>query len=291
MQGFDMGAAWNNAVAFLRDNLQMLLMLIGGTVLVGTIIQLLLGGEMAQQQAAQIGALTEVMRGGDPQAALQTLAGAQGGAGAGFAALLAGLLTSAGTFAAYRLGLNPGDDTPPTAIGYGIMATIMFFIAAMVVGLGIGLIIVIPIVLLGVGAAASGGSGGALAGLGIFGLLFGLVLLVLFVWIFTRLSVMQPVMAAARSLNPIYGAQTSWALTKGKSLMIFLYILLTSIAIFVISAIVAGVLGVVTGILGSFIGTLLLAIVLTIPLSILGVGITAGIYRTIVPDNRADVFS
>lgn len=290
MQNFDMGTAWNNAVAFLRDNLQMLLMVIGGTALFGTVIQLLLGGDMAQQQAAQISALTQMLQGQDPRAAMESIAGNQMSGGSVFATLLAGLLSSAGTFAAFRLGLNPGDDTPPTAIGYGIMATIMFFLAAMVVGLIVGLIVVLPLVLLGVGAAASGGSGGALAGLGIFGGLFILAVVIASIYLFVRLSVFQPAMAAARSLNPLYGAQTSWNLTRGNAGMIFLYLLLTSIAIFVVSLIVGGILGVLTGLLGAFVGTLLLTILLAIPLSILSVGITAGIYRTIAPDNRADIF-
>jgi hypothetical protein len=284
MRDFDMGEAWAQCMVFLRDNLTTLAILIGGTTVLSTIIQLLFAGGVAEQQAQQIGALSGLLQGGDIQDFLRNQGAAAMGVGGGLVMIIAALLSAGGTMAAFRLGLVPNGDSMGSALIYGIVATITTFLFFM----AIGLVVAIPLILLGL----VGAIGGAGEGPGVLFILLLIPIMILFIWIFVRLSVMQPAMAEARSANPLFGAQRSWDLTRGNALMIFLYALLTGIAIMVVSLVVGAILGFITNLFGSTIGAILLSVILSAPLAMLGAAITAGIYRALVPSTgAADIFS
>jgi hypothetical protein len=284
MRDFDMGEAWAQCMVFLRDNLTTLAILIGGTTVLSTIIQLLFAGGVAEQQAQQIGALSGLLQGGDIQDFLRNQGAAAMGVGGGLVMIIAALLSAGGTMAAFRLGLVPNGDSMGSALIYGIVATITTFLFFM----AIGLVVAIPLILLGL----VGAIGGAGEGPGVLFILLLIPIMILFIWIFVRLSVMQPAMAEARSANPLFGAQRSWDLTRGNALMIFLYALLTGIAIMVVSLVVGAILGFITNLFGSTIGAILLSVILSAPLAMLGAAITAGIYRSLVPSTgAADIFS
>lgn len=287
MNSFSIGDAWSHAVAFLKTHLQMLVIIVGGGLALSAILQYLSTGGIDQQQ--QLTAITTAMASGDfgrlannPNAAM--------GLGGGIFAIIAGIVQSAAQFAALRLGLAPGEEQTGSAISYGLGAAVtlmLFFIAVVIVA---AIAIVVPMVALGTGAAAAGGgtpSGAMIALMVIAGLAF----LVLLVWLSVRLSVMQAAMAAARSTNPIYGIKESWRLTRGNALMIFLYFIVLGILALVVMAVMGGIIGVIGAAVGS-IGTMILTtVILSIPVGIVGLGITAGIYQTLVPDTRYDIFN
>jgi hypothetical protein len=290
MGNFTIGEAWSQAMAFLTENLQMLVVVVGGGVLIAAILQyLVVGGD----QMAQLAALQAAFTSGDFSQLAQANAAAGAGVGAlaGLIGIAVSIIQSGAEFAGARLGLSRGQDDVGSAIGYGLVAallTLLLFAAAII---GVSLIIALPIVVLGMSAgfAGSGGPGGGM--IAAFALL-ALALFVVMIWILVRLSVMQPAMAAVRSTNPIYGVTESWRLTRGNALMIFIYLFLLGIAAIVIFFVAAAIVGVVGGLLGAFAGLVLTTIVVSIPLSVLSLAVGVGIYRALSPEASAgDTFA
>jgi hypothetical protein len=276
MQTFDIGKAWTEAMAFLRDNLQMLAILVGAGTLIAAVAQyFIMGGETQ----AQLAAIMAAAQSGDLGQLARAGANQPGGSAGGLILLLVALIPSTANFAALRLGLAGGEDDIGSAIVYGLIATVLLFLAFVVIGIVAVIAIALPLGLLGV----AGGGGGV----GVIMLLLILPLLIAFIWLVCRLSVMQPAMAAARSTNPLFGITESWRMTRGSALMIFVYLLVIGIATFVINLIVAGLFGLVGGIFG----VLMSSIIVAVPLAILNLSISAGMYRTLSDDPRADIFA
>lgn len=287
MNSFSIGEAWSQAMAFLTENLQMLAVVVGGGALLAAIIQyLVVGGD----QMAQFAALQSAMSSGDFSQLATANAGAAGfGAGAGLVAMLASVIQSGAEFAGMRIGLSRGQEDIGSAVSYGLVAALLTLLLFFAVGVVAVLVIAIPVVLLGVGAGmASADSGGGTVAVIV---LLCLLLLVVFIWIMVRLSVMQPAMAAARSTNPVYGITESWRLTRGNALMIFIYLFLLGIAAMVIFFIAAAIVGMVAGLLGGFVGMLVTTVLVGVPLTILGLAVGVGIYKTLVPETAGDVFA
>lgn len=290
MNRFDIGEAWSLGIAFLRDNAQMLAIVVGGGVLIAALLQYFAAGGI--DQAAQFAAFQSAIQSGDMQQ-LANLGGAGAlGAAGGLMLLVGGIVQSAAEFAGLRIGFSRGAEDVGSALSYGVVAailSILFFIALAIVA---AIVMVVPILLLG-GAAlfASGGDGAGAAGS--FGLvaLLVFVFLAVFIWIAVRLSVMQPAMAAARSTNPLFGVSESWRLTRGNALMIFVYFVLLGIATIVLTVVAGAIVGAIGGLFGGFIATLLTTLVVSLPITILWLSIQAGIYRNLAVDSSADVFA
>ncbi len=278
MRDFSIGEAWTETVSFLRDNLQLLLMLVGGGALATAIAQYLI---MPGGQAAQMAMFQEALRTGRITDINGVVAAAGLGIGGGLLLIFIGVTQQALSFAALRLGLGRSDEGIAEALGYGYKAAFLTIAALVVVVLIAIICIALPMALFGVGVA----SGGIAAGGGPF-LLFVLVALILFIWVFTRLSIMVPAMAAAGSANPLYGIRQSWAATRGRALPIFGFLLLISLAIGVVAFILSLVAAGIGGIFGAFGAALMIALLVGVPTAIVQTGYAAGLYRALVSDDE-----
>ena len=137
----------------------------------------------------------------------------------------------------------------------------------------------------------------ALASRGALALLLIPLLLVFFVWLAARFCCSGPIMADQRSYNIISALGESWRMTAASQWKIFGYFFLLGIALFVILMILGAIVGVSMfaggGMpsTGSFIGIMVGALLLSIPMAYLQVGIPVGIYRALGPTKASDVFA
>lgn len=284
MGNFSIGAAWTEGLAILQRHAMLLLVLIGGTVVVAGVIQMFLFGINPQAWAEQF---TTSMQGADPQTVLTTmLPGLLG------ATLFASIVQSMGQFAAMRGVLSDEGDMAGLLV-YGLTAAVVSLLFWAIVGFAFAVIIGLLLVLVGAGAMFGGDvSAGAMAGLGIGFVLLILLLLPIMLWLATRLWVMQAAMADARSINPLYGLSTAWRLSSGANQWPMLgYLLLLIIAAVVIFGIIGAIGGVFLTMAGDMVGALLSSILTGIPMGMLSIAITAGVYRALVPPASGEIFA
>ena len=286
MREFSIGEAWSNTVDFLRNHLQILLIVVGGGAVAGAVVQyLLLGGN----QTAQLQAMMQAMASGNMQDMARINASNPAGAMAGLVGILAVLITTTTEFAGLRLILAPNEEEVGPALGYGLMATLLYLLAAFAVGLVAAIIIIVPIAAFGLGAGFASGNGGT--GLAIFVLLLVMVLFPLILWLAARLSVFRAAMAQARSVNPLYGVAQSWQLTRGHALMILVYLFVVGVVMLVAMMIIGGIIAVIGSIGGGFFSMLLMSLLVAVPSAVFNTALAAGLYRTLAPDtHKADVF-
>lgn len=288
VNGFSIGEAWSQGVAFLSAHFKMILIYVAAGVLLPLIIQLLLiGGTMESMLNPQ----ALMASGGDPLATFGAL-----GAGFIIAVILGQIIQSASYFASWRHGLSGGVEEPASTVTYALGAAAMWLLATIALGIVAAVLIGLPFGLLGAGAAA-GGDPSSMGGLA---LILIPVLLFLFLWLGARLSVTGPAMADARSANPLYGIATSWRLTGPSQWPIVGYLVVLLIG-FIVLTLVLGMIAAI-GMIGAgaaggemsagvVIGTMISGIIAGIPIALAYVAIPAGIYRTLVPNNAGEVFA
>ncbi len=275
MGSFTIGEAWSRAIDFINRNLQMLVILVGGAVAAFGIVQLILIGGNPDAFAQQIAAAIQTGN-------IEALSQAAGGAGLGLVGFFALLVQSATQFAACRIGLGHGDSIGE-ALTYGFKAAILFLLLMLAIGIGIGGILAVLLITMGAGLFAAG------AGVGSIGIiaLIGLLLVIVMLWLFARLSVVTPVMADAGSVNPLFGISQSWRLTGPNQWSIVGYLLLLVIALLVISTVVGGLVG----LFGGFVGGIATLLLVDVPVAIVSLAVVVGIYLALNPRNAGDVFA
>ncbi|QNO26582.1 hypothetical protein EEB18_017815 [Sphingopyxis sp. OPL5] len=291
MVKMSIGAAFSETFGFLKTNWMQMLLWLGGAVVIACLLGwLLLRNAMMTMMMAQ----------GDPSAAF----GAFGSIILfGF---IAGTIVYAASLLIWRTGLVGGE--PASDIGWGLGAGAALMLANFVVQ--IALMIVFYIVLFIVGLLAFGifgasgmslesfATGGASAGLILFGVIFYVALIVFFLWFFGRLTAAGPVMAVNRSSNPFSAFAESWRLTSASQWTIvgfnFLMILLFLVFFFIVSMVFGGVASAMmtpdAG-MGAMIGALIMALVIYVPVVLVSVSMPAGIYRCIGVQGSPDVFA
>lgn len=286
MQRYTVGNAFSEAIAFVKENLTNLLLLLGSAVVLGQVGQAVLTGGSDEQFGQNI---ARMVQSGDIQ-------GSFGLFGTALAAMILGaVLQSAAQFAILRQGLSDEKDVSTTMV-YGLVATIVNMLFWMAIGLGIVLIFAVLFGVTGVFADLQGGGSPSGAGIaGIVGLLFVLILVVLplMLWLAARLFVATPVMAHARSINPIYGLVESWRLTSGSVQWSVLGTLLLFILVVFAISMVFGLVGALFMLVGGqMVGAVVAGVVAGVPTAIISLGMTAGVYRALVPvDSRYDIFN
>lgn len=143
--------------------------------------------------------------------------------------------TFVGTLALFCL---LGKSTRPTvgeAISNAFRALGPYILASLIVGLGVAL--TIALIALIAGFAGS-----------IVAVALGIVAAAAFVVVSVRIALVGPVMMIENTLNPIAAITRSWNLVKGNTRWVFLFILLLGIAIIVLSMILGLVVGIVAAI-------------------------------------------
>ena len=287
MNRLSISQAWSYATSFFTGQAAgHAIALIGVGIAVPLLLQFVIGGGAALS---------------DPMA----FAAGGGFAAMGALAILASLvnyvLQTGSYFASWRIGLTNGGEPVGGALVYGMIAALPVLL------LGIAIAIVIVLLALFVFGSAFGPllmggrpSDAAAASTGILILLLGPLFLLFLIWLAARFCCMGPIMADRRSFNVLTGLGESWRMTAASQWKIFAYFILIGIALFVLALILGAIVGVsmVAGGgggapgAGTFVGIIVGAILLSIPMAYLQVGIPAGIYRALGGQaSQGDVFA
>ncbi len=285
MNRISISEAWSYATGFFSGQaVQHAIVLIGVGIAAPLILQLLLGGGATMF---------------DPAAMAENSAGLIAAMGA--TGVLLGIvnyvLQTGSYFASWRIGLTNGGEPVGAALGYGMIASLPVLLLAVVVVLLLGII-----GFLFFGSAlttlASGGepSSSALMGIGLAFFLIAPLFLLFLVWLAARLCCTGPYMADQRSYNVLAALGASWRMTVASQWKIFAYFILLGVALIVIFMILGMIVGVsllaggAPG-TGSMLGLIIGAILLSVPMAYLQVGVPAGLYRALGGTNRSDVFA
>lgn len=286
MQRYTVGNAFSEAIAFVKENLTNLLLLLGSAVVLGQVGQVLLAGGSSEQMGEN---LTRMMQSGNVEGGLALLGAA------GTAMMVGALLQSAAQYAILRQGLSDEKDVATTLV-YGLIATIVNLLFWMAVGAVIAIVVFALLAATGLMTGLQGGGSPSGPGIaGVVGMLFFTLLFILplALWLTARLFVAGPVMAQARSINPIYGLVGSWRLTSGSVQWSVLGTVLLFFLVVIAISMVFGLVGALFMFIGGeVVGAAIAGVVAGVPTAIFSLGMTAGVYRALVPvDTRYDVFS
>ncbi len=228
----DMGKAWNDAVALLSANRDVVLVVAGVFFFLPSAI-----ATLAMPQPAEIEAMAAAGQ-PDPEALLSAMMAYYGEVWWMF--VLAGLVQAVGALCVLALLTDRSRPTVGEALGFGAKALIPYIATQLLVSLLVAAVIG---VLIGIGALISVA---VAALLGVVG-----AVLAIYVWI--KLSLATAVIGIEKQLNPIIALQRSWGLTKGNSLLLFAFYLLLGIVMIVIS-LIAGMVFAAFGFMGEQIG-------------------------------------
>ncbi|MBB6424645.1 glycerophosphoryl diester phosphodiesterase membrane domain-containing protein [Sphingopyxis sp. JAI128] len=280
MNRFSIGQAWSYATSFFAgQGANHAIALIGVGIVVPLVIQFALGG----------GAMMA-----DPMSLAAGGMAAMGGL-AILTSLINYVLQTGSYFASWRMGLSNGSEPLGSALGFGFVAalpTLLLMIAVILV------LVLIGFVVFGSALAPLAMGGGAPgAGTSAIMLLLMLLFFLFLIWLAARFCCTGPVMADRRTFNVLTGLGESWKMTAASQWKIFGYFILLGIALFVVFLI----LGMIVGVSmfagggmpggGSIVAILIGALLLSIPMAYLQVGVPAGIYRALGEGSKADVFA
>ena len=253
---FDMGRAWSDAMALLRGNRDVVLVVAAVFFFLPYLAMILLLPDFAASlnpPAASDPA--------DASAVLEQMTRIY--AEIWWAMLLLIMIQAVGMLGLLALLTDRGRPTVGEALKTGLICLIPYLLAQILISIICVLVIMVPIM-----AGALAGIAGAV--------LLGIVAVVALLYLVTKFSLTPPVIAIERVLNPITALQRSWQLTKGNSLRLFLFYLLLIIALIVVSIVVGfvvalvGVIGgpdsglIVTGVLNGLFNMLFLAVFLAV---------------------------
>lgn len=185
-----------------------------------------------------------------------------------------------GTLSLFAMLVDRDRPTVGEAMSTGGRGLITYIVAQILVILGISLIIGLPL-----------GIVGALGG----GVIVAILLPVLFVfslYIFVKMTLIPPVIAIEGQTNPIAAIKRSWALTKGNSLSLFLFLLLLTLAAGIIAILVTLVLQTVFAAVGGTVEQIAMGFVESAVSAVIGVVLMAAIaavYRQLSGPTHAEV--
>jgi hypothetical protein len=228
---FEMGRAWNDAVALLRANQQVVL-IVAGVFFFLPYLALIL---FMPDYAAALGT-SGTAQPGNINEALAEIGRVYGDIW--WALILMGVVQGVGMLGLLALLTDRNRPTVGEALVIGAKCFLPYLGAQILQTILIALVILIPVLV-----------GGA-AGVGV-GVVVGLLAVVAIIYLFTKFSLTVPVIVVEGVLNPVTALARSWSLTKGNSLRLFGFYLLLFIALVVVSI----VLGIVMGVIGALAGS------------------------------------
>ncbi|HET6538507.1 MAG TPA: hypothetical protein VFG34_10400 [Sphingopyxis sp.] len=118
---------------------------------------------------------------------------------------------------------------------------------------------------------------------------FGLLLLIIpGLYLYTRFIAVGPLAADLVEYNPIKLISGSWALTKGRSWGIFLYLLLVMVAVVIVMLLVTSVLTLVLGLIPGIGATLVMFAsgIVTVIVTVVMLAVTTALYRYLVSSSE-----
>ena len=211
---FDSNRAWQDAVALVKANRDLLLALAGVFVVLPAFAVAILLPPPAMAEGAEMQAVLATMgeyyRENTP------------------ALLASALVYMAGTLAMLALFTDASRPTVGQAIkaGFQRMPTVIF--AQIILGAAVGSMLLVPLILgealKSPGLTVLGASAG-----------FGLGL-----WAFVRLSLIAPAVMVDALTNPVQALRRSWQVTEGNALRLLFFFALVFIAFFVSTAVIEG---------------------------------------------------
>lgn len=225
----DMGKAWNDAVALLSANKDVVLVVAGVFFFLPNAIVSLAIPQPLEIQAMAAG-------GGEPDPEAMLAAFQAYFAQIWWVIVLGALVQAVGTLGMLTLLTDRARPTVGEALGFGVKALLPYIGAALLQAL---LISAMLVVLIGIGALISP----AVA------VLLGLVGLVLAIYAWIKFSLVVPVIGIEQQMNPFAALQRSWRLTKGNSLLLFAFYILLGLVMIVIS-VIAGMVFAIFGFIG-----------------------------------------
>ena len=255
----DMSQAWNEAVAMIKANRDMVLIVAGVFFLLPNLAMSLLMPLPPESPAMASGA----------QPDLEPLMAAMGAwfSNVWWVFLIVGLAQAAGTFALLVLLTDRMRPTVGEALGFGVKALPTYLASQIITGLGFAAAFALVIVL----AQA----------VPVVGVLAGLMAMVAALYAMLKLVLVSPVIGIEKQMNPLAAMKRSWRLTKGNSLRILAFFLLLGVAVLVISAVTGLVLSAFS-LLGDDIGLIVGALgngVVTMAVVVVMVAVLAAVYR------------
>ncbi|MBD3730249.1 MAG: glycerophosphoryl diester phosphodiesterase membrane domain-containing protein [Sphingomonadales bacterium] len=165
------------------------------------------------------------------------------------------------------------DRDRPTvaeALKFGAICLLPYLGAALLMSLAMFLVILVPVM---IGAAAKSVAIGAL---------LGVLAMVVVIYLTIKFSLIAPVMAMEKQLNPITALVRSWQLTKGNSLLLFAFYALLAIAFIVVSMMITMVFSLAFALMGAeaaMIGNGFVGSILNTAWVVVAVGVWVAIYR------------
>jgi len=227
----DMGRAWNEAVALISANRDMVLIVAGVFFLLPNLMLSLLAPGAAQPPTMPDGAQPDMER------VMAEMSAWIGDVWWMYAAIAA--LQAVGSLALLSLLTDRARPTVGEAIGFGVRSFPTYFATQMIISIAFGLAGGVAIVLSQAVPLA--------------GILVLILVIVFAIYAMIKLSLISPVIAIEKELNPLAAMKRSWRLTKGNSLLILAFFLLLGVAFVVISLVVGLVLA-AFGLLGEDVG-------------------------------------
>jgi hypothetical protein len=190
----------------------------------------------------------------------------------------------------WRHGLTNGQDPVTSNIGWALLGgvTLTLLYIGLMIAIYIVVTIVMLILLMVVGGGASMFGPGAFSPDNLAGpavavmVILYIAILVASLWLWARLSVMGPVMAAARTVNPFTGLVQSWRLTGPSQWTIVGFLLLTIVAMVVLFF--------VAGLIAAAMPVPWLLLLLYVPVLLFWWAAPAGIHAQVASVDRASVF-
>lgn len=226
---FDMGRAWNDAVALLRANGQVVAIVAGAFFFLPYLVLMML------MPSTLTGVETRVAGEADADAALQaawTLYGE-----IWWQLLLVSVITAIGMLGLLALLTDRGRPTVGEALKSGVTYFLPYVASQLLLSLTFVIVAIIPIMV----AAAAGAS---------VGVLLGVVAAIAIIYLYVKFCLTVPVIVIDKVANPLRALGRSWGLTKGNSVRLFLFFLLLLVALLVIAL----VIGLVVGLIGALAG-------------------------------------
>ncbi|WP_126172962.1 hypothetical protein [Altericroceibacterium xinjiangense] len=261
---FDMSHAWRDAVAMIKTNREVLLIVAGIFFFFPALATSLLvpGMQDALVNQPDVG-----------QAVLQVYGDYW------WLILLVAIAQTIGMLTLLALLRDKSQPTVGEAIRTGLTGVLPYLLATLLIAFGVFAVLMVL-----VGIPAASGSG-VLAALGT------LAFIALAIYCFVKLSLIPPVIAVDKLLNPVAALQRSWNLTKGAGLRLLVFYLLIGIAYMVVMLVLGMVLGALVLVLGESLGQVIEAVVsslLDAAVTVIFVAVLAGVHRQLTgtsPEN------
>lgn len=236
----DLGRAWNEAMALFSANRDVVLIVAGVFFFLPNVIATLL---LPSQEALlmQLNALGEQPELDEVLAILGQFFGENW-----WIYLVFGLIQATGVLGLLALLTDRSRPTVGEALGFGLKALLPYLVAQILMAF---IMFAIPVLMVGLGAIISLGVATLLAFLGLF--------VMVYLWI--KFSLLSPVIAIEKVMNPVTALSRSWQLTKGNSARLLAFFLLLVIVAMVIWLVVGMFLS-LFAVLGDQIGLFAIAI-------------------------------